>query len=299
MNCSISPIKEKQMYCSKLLNKEPIVYETYKRMVKSQKNSYSNLNTQPCTERMSNPGDTFSVTKNTKSKEYLMNMTNPNYKTQNILVNPHVSYLKYLKKNGYGFPFENRFKWQNLANGSYPTGTNTFPRHTKLVRYKNKFHEIERKKKCEPTAYSNKSLERTKRVINSEMNEKDEDYINKKHKKYPNLNKFVNVGKCGMKSFIKKTPLDYNYKGIRIVKRSHSFDLNLFMKNYALFQLPKNRKHYPGKDSVKEIFGFNRCNSWDSFKLKEKKACRKFQKKMHINPINWHVNIYNNFYGKF
>ena len=198
-----------------------------------------------------------------------------------------------MKKNGYSFPTEKRFKWQNLECCSYPAGINTFPRQKKMVKCKNEPQKEtrKRKKKIEPTAFKNKSLERTKRVINSEINEKDEDYINKRHKKYPNLNKFINVGKVGMKSFIKKTPLTFNYRGIKIVKRSHSFDLNLFMNNYALFQMPKNRKHYVGKDSIRELFPINRCNSLDSYK-KDKES-----NNLYINPVNWHVNIYNNFYG--
>lgn len=303
MNSTFSPYKEKQLYCSKLLNKEPAMYETYKRMLKSQKYSYSNLNTsQASVDTINKPIEADAVTKKYNKKENSINVNvfSPKmYKYQNNFKNPHISYLGYLKKNGYTFPTEKRFKWQNMEYCNYPSGINTFPRQKKAVKNKNEPQKEtkKRKKKCEPTAFINKSYDRTKRVINSEINEKDEDYINKRHKKYPNLNKFVNVSKDGMKSLIKKTPLIFNFRGIKMVRRSHSYDLNLFMKNYGLFQIPKNRKHYVGKDSVKDLFSINRCRSWDSYK--EDKACRKFQHNLYINPINWHVNIYNNFYGKY
>ena len=45
MNSSFIQYKEKHLYCSKLLNKNPNIYETYKKIVLSQKSSLSNLKT--------------------------------------------------------------------------------------------------------------------------------------------------------------------------------------------------------------------------------------------------------------
>ena len=45
MNSSFIQYKEKHLYCSKLLNKNPNIYVTYKRVVLSKKSSLSNLNT--------------------------------------------------------------------------------------------------------------------------------------------------------------------------------------------------------------------------------------------------------------
>jgi hypothetical protein len=268
-------------------------------MLKTQNYSNSYLNSsQASTYSINKPIETYNVTNNNNIKDNSIDVSafSPKKdKTQKSFTTPHISYFGYLKKNGYSFPNEKRFKWQDLDHRCYPTGINTFGKQKRTVKCKSKeeYETKKRKKKCESNASKNNLYERTKRVILSEVNEKDEDYINKRHKKYHNLNQFINVGKGGMKSLIEKTPLKFNYRGKKIIKKSHSFDLNLFMNNYALIHLPKNRKHYVGKDNVKELFSRNRNNSLDSYK--EDKSYRKFQNNSYINPKNLHVNIYKNF----
>ena len=118
--------------------------------------------------------------------------------------------------------------------------------------------------------------------------------ILQKHKKNPNLKKlqkFFNVGGGSMAAFLNKTPLKYNNRGIRIVKRSISYDLNLFTENDARSQLPRKR-YYKQKDDVNEILNFRKSNSFDYLTHKQNSICGNFKNKLYINPINWSFNKY-------
>lgn len=313
MNSPFNQYKEKKVYCSKLLNKAPDIYETYKRM--TQRSSFSNLNTSHASlETMNKSMDSDALRKNYKAKYNPINNSNisdtskKNFKNKNnetIIDKPHLSYLGFLKAKGYPFFYnEKRFQWQNHEGNNYPGAINTLPNHIKKIKLKNcsqKELKIKRPKKCVPSALNNMSFNRTRRVISSEANDEDGDYLAKRHKKYPNLEKsqkFLNAGEGGMANLINKTPLNYNYRGIKIVRRCNSYDLNLFMKNYAKSQLPRVRKHFVQKDDVGTILNFNKSKSMDYFKSRENKICRRFRNKIYINPINWTINNYCNFYGK-
>ena len=309
MNSPLSHYKEKQEYCSKLLSKAPDIYETYKRMLKSQKSSFSNLNTsQASLETINKPIENDAFTKNYKTKynpinSNISNNSKKNPKNNNI-DKPHLSYIGFLKTKGFPFFYkEKRFQWQNLEGNNYPGAINTLPNHRKKFKLKNasqKEFKIKRPKKCVPSALNDMSFKRTKRVIITEANDQDGDYFAKRHKINPNLKKyqkFLNAGEGGMANLINKTPLKFNYKGIRIVKRCNSCDLNLFMKNYAKYQLPRIRKHFVVKDDVYEILNFSKSNSSDYLTCRENKIC-KFKNKLYINPINWRINHYCDFYGK-
>ena len=311
MNLPFNQYKEKQVYCSKLLNKAPDIYETYKRMV--QKSSFSNLNTSHASlETISKPIDNDVLKKNYKTKYNPNNNTNnskkKNFRNKNneiIIDKPHLSYLGFLKAKGYPFFYnEKRFQWQNLEGNNYPGAINTLPNPRKKIKLKNcsqKEFKVKRAKKCVPSALNDMCFNRTRRVISAEANDQDGDYFSKRHKKNPNLKKyqkFLNAGEGGMANLINKTPLKYNYRGIKIVKRCNSYDLNLFVKNYAKNQLPRVRKHFVQKDDVREILNFNKSKSMDYFTTRENKSCRRFKNKIYINPINWRINNYCNFYGK-
>ena len=309
MNSPPSQYKEKQVYCSKLLSKAPDIYETYKRMLKSQKSSFSNLNTsQASLETINKPIENEGFTKNYKTKYNPFNNNISNNSKKNSKNNksdkPNLSYIGFLKTKGYPFFYkEKRFQWQNSEGNNYPGAINTLPNHRKKFKLKNasqKEFKIKRLKKCVPSALNDMSFNKTKRVIITEANDQDGDYFTKRHKKNPNLNiyqKFLNAGEGGMANLINKTPLKYNYKGIRIVKRCNSCDLNLFMENYAKYQFPRIRKHIEVKDNVKEILNFSKSNLSDYLTCRENKNC-KFKNKLNISPINWQINHYYNFYGK-
>ena len=304
MHSPVKRIRDKQQYCSKLINKAPKSYETYQRMLKTQRCSYSSLNTcQASIEITNRPVDNNGYKKNYCTKYDHINSgcyTKLNKINQKRLCDQRISYIGFLKKNGFSFTNEKRFKWQNLRETSYPTGINYFPRHTKIKREKSvdycqKESEIKRHKKLEPNAGKNIDFNQTKRVILSEYTGKEADYLSTRHKKYPQLNKFLNLGEGGISYLLKKAPLKYNYKGIKIVKRCQSYDLNLFTKHYAKIQIPKHKKVFVVKDHIKE---FLKKELSKEKKRIQSKSCIKFKNRLYINPINWSINKYNNlFYG--
>ena len=314
MNSPFNQYKEKQLYCSKLLNKNPDIYKTYKRMVLSKKSSLSNLNTSHASiETINKSMDNESSIRNNKTiYNSINNSTTPynskkNYKNKKNGTNnnkPHLSYLGFLKAKGFPFFYnEKRFQWQNLQANNFPGAINTFAKHKDKFKFNDCSQKeiiLKRSKKSVPSALNEMSFNRTKRVINSEVNEKDGDYFSKRHKKNPNLKKlqqFLNVGEGSMEAFLNKTPLKFNYRGIRMVKRSNSYDLNLFTENYAKSQLPR-RRHYKQKDDIKEILNFRKSNSFDYLTHKQNRICGNFKYKLYLNPINWSFNKHCYFCGK-
>lgn len=302
MNSPINSYRDRKIYCAKLISKAPTVYETYQRMLKTQR-SLSNLNTyQASIETINKPLENES-----SYKKFPVNhngISNQNLKNKKKLIDYHISYIGFLKKNGYTFNNEKRFQWQNLKENSYPVGINSLPRHKKLVKLNKKYNsqkefEIKRHKKCEPTAYNNNSFNRTKRVIITEFNDKEEDYLARRHKKYPQTNNMFNSSDGGIRYLIKKAPLDFNYRGIKMVKKCKSSDLNLFMNNYAKLQIRRSRKFFMEKDHIRGIVDRTKEHSMDSISKIESKLCSKFRDKLYVNPINWSINNYNSFfYGK-
>jgi len=98
---------------------------------------------------------------------------------------------------------------------------------------------------------------------------------------------------------LNKTPLNQEFKGIKKIKRNNSYELNLFGKDYSKFELPKtDRKHFNDKKVDNIIFDLKKFKSLDNVKYKENKRYKKYKKYVEINPINWNIIKYKNFYGK-
>ena len=289
---SIKQNRKKQLYSSKIFSIAPEVYETYKKMQKSQSNLCSSLNTsQTSLETINRIPDNFAINKKNSSKYKPINNQKSNKNNKNKNTKPHLSYIGFLKSKGYPvITNEKRFKWQNLEHNDYPTGTTVF--HKIKRNYKNnnckEEYKFKKAKKCVPYEWSDMSLNKTKRVFNTDINDKNNDDIFNKSQKSLKFEKID-----GLRSLIKKTPLKYDYKGIRILKKSNSLDLNLFIKDYAINDIPKVRKHFAQKDKVKDIC-FNSNKSMDSIKIG--KCCKQFKKYIGVNPLNWRIFNYKNFY---
>ena len=304
--------KEKKLYSSKILYKAPNIYETYKRMKQNKNISFSELNTSRSSIDGINKQIDYNLT--TKNNEKNFNFNNQinltdrniqnNKKTKNVQNKPHLSYLGFLESKGFAFVSnEPRFKWQNTNNYNYPTGINTFQRTKKHFKmnyddYSKMEYEYKRQKKYVHSPSNDYSLNLTKRVLNTDENNKnDEELFVKKIKKKKNVKKFLNVG--GIMSLLKKTPLKQEFKGVKRIKRNNSYDLNLFGKDYAKYELPKtNKKHFKDKNVDNDIFGLHKFKSFDNIKYKESKSFKKYKKYIEINPINWNIINYKNFYGK-
>lgn len=302
--------KLKKTYHSKLLYSAPAIYEAYKKMQQSKKINLSNQNTsQTSLEVMSYPLE------NNISKNNYININNTISRTKkhnNISRNvsniykPHLSYTNFIKTKGFPFNREKRFKWQNPNENNYPTGVNIFPKVSRHIIVKNYFQngingfynlknekfDLERKcrKKHIYLPSNDISFNRTRRVLNTEIESESTDYFERKHKKPSSLdkyNKFVNVG--GIAELLKKTPIDFKYRGIKIVKRSNSCDLNLFRNDYGRFEKPKVRKHFIQKDNI--VLGLKRNKSMDYYK----NNIYLIKNNEYIKPS---IKRNNNFYGK-
>ena len=307
--------KEKQIYSSKILYKAPNIYETYKRMIQSKNINLSDLNTSRTSiDGLNNKNYTTMTARNNKHKYKLINfidsknneIKNSEKKQKTIKkTKPYLSYLGFLESKGFAFHSnEQRFKWQNTDNYNYPTGINTFQKtkkHVKINIDTNMEYKYKRQKKFIFSTSNDNSFEHTQRVLNTDRNNKkdrfDGDIFYKKSKKKINFQKFVNVG--GVAEFLKKTPLKENIKGVKRIKRRKSYDLNLFGNDYAKFEIPtKVKKHFKDKNIDNDIFGRKKYKSIDDNRIKGRKIFKKFNNYIDINPINWHIINYNNFYGK-
>ena len=304
--------KEKKLYSSKILYKAPNIYETYKRMKQNKNISFSELNTSRSSIEGINKIDYNISTKNNEKNFTFNNKNNltdrniqKNDKQKKVQIKPHLSYLGFLESKGFAFVSnEPRFKWQNTYNYNYPTGINTFQRTKKHFKinfddYSKMEYEYKRQKKYIYSPSNDSSLNLTKRVLNTDENHNnnDEELIIKKNKKRKNVKKFLNVG--GIMSLLKKTPLKQEFKGVKRIKRKNSYDLNLFGKDYAKFELPKTvKRHFKDKNVDNDIFGLHKFKSFDNIKPKENKSCSKYKKYIEINPVNWNIINYKNFYGK-
>ena len=264
----------KKLYSSQLLFTAPKIYDTYQKMQYITKVAYSNQNTsQTSLETINNNPleDKFIYNKNNKKTNKSQNQKANIFKNNKIKKNkPYLSYLDFLKTKGFSFNKEKRFIWQNLDEKSFPTGINTFPKTSKHIKiknyfengfegfYKNKFENIEKKRKKRHIFLRSNdiSFNRTKRVLFTEIDDKSIDYFERKHKKSSTIDKFYNKTFGGIATLIKKTPLTIKNRGIKIVKKSNSCELNLFRSDYGKFELAKVRKHFPSRSN--DIFGLRK-----------------------------------------
>jgi len=318
--------KNKQLYSTKLSTAAPDIYETYQKMKINQKISYSNQNTsQTSLETIKHPSDNYSyITKyyiipNNNLNTINQNQTNNNKKSriQRNADKPHLSYIGFIKQKGMPFPQEKRFKWQNLNNHNYPSSMVTFPntsRHYKIKSYFQKgfkgFYDEKNKDIVEKKSHKKHiqlpsndiSFNRTRRVLDTSIDDKSTDYFERRHKKCSSLekyNRYVNCGP-GVAGIIRKTPWKIFNKGIRVVKRNRSSDLNLFRDDYSQsldrIELSKVRKHFAQKDH--DIFGLKRNKSMDYINNNCNGYFKKQQNNEDINYKNWKINNYKNIDGK-
>ena len=316
--------KNKQLYSTKLSTVAPDIYETYQKMKYNQKISYSNQNTlQTSIETIRYPSDNYSYT----TKYYLVqnnlntisqNQSNNTKKGRIHRINadkPHLSYLGFIKQKGLPFAQEKRFKWQNLNEHNYPSSMVTFPnisRHYKIKSYFQKgfkgFYDEKNKDIVEKRSHKKHiqlpsndiSFNRTRRVLDTSIDDKSTDYFERRHKKYSSIdkyNRYVNCGR-GVAAIIRKTPWKIFNKGIKIVKRNRSTDLNLFRDDYSQsldkLEFSKVKKHYAQKDH--DIFGLKKNKSMDYINLND--DINKQKNNADINYINWKINNYNDLNGK-
>lgn len=316
--------KNKQLYSTKLSTVAPDIYETYQKMKYNQKISYSNQNTlQTSIETIRYPSDNYSYT----TKYYLVqnnlntinqNQSNNTKKGRIHRINadkPHLSYLGFIKQKGLPFAQEKRFKWQNLNEHNYPSSMVTFPnisRHYKIKSYFQKgfkgFYDEKNKDIVEKRSHKKHiqlpsndiSFNRTRRVLDTSIDDKSTDYFERRHKKYSSIdkyNRYVNCGR-GVAAIIRKTPWKIFNKGIKIVKRNRSTDLNLFRDDYSQsldkLEFSKVKKHYAQKDH--DIFGLKKNKSMDYINLNDDN--NKQKNNADINYINWKINNYNDLNGK-
>lgn len=304
MESTLNKNKEKKMYYNKLLYKAPDCYETYKRMLKNQK-ALSDLSTSRTSlEGISDRGNITTRHKLPKYNHYIHVDIIPESKIiKNKKIKINLPYLGYLDSKGYPFTSnEQRFKWQNTENYSYPTGINTFQKSKKHIKIKYNNQEefaYKRGKKFIFSESNDNSFNRTQRVINAEINEKTDDKNLNKTRKKINLQKFLNVG--GISNLIKNTPLKVPFKGVKRIKRKFSYELNLFGNDYPKFELPKtNKKHFLDKNHDNDIFNYKNNKSMDN--IKKDRFCFKKNNNNYLltniiyRKIN-NVNNYNNFYG--
>ena len=316
--------KNKQLYSTKLSTAAPDIYETYQKMKYNQKISYSNQNTlQTSIETIRYPSDNYSYT----TKYYLVqnnlntinqNQSNKAKKDRIHRINadkPHLSYLGFIKQKGLPFAQEKRFKWQNLNEHNYPSSMVTFPnisRHYKIKSYFQKgfkgFYDEKNKDIVEKRSHKKHiqlpsndiSFNRTRRVLDTSIDDKSTDYFERRHKKYSSIdkyNRYVNCGR-GVAAIIRKTPWKIFNKGIKIVKRNRSTDLNLFRDDYSQsldrLEFSKVKKHYAQKDH--DIFGLKKNKSMDYINLNDDN--NKQKNNADINYINWKINNYKDLNGK-
>lgn len=316
--------KNKQLYSTKLSTAAPDIYETYQKMKYNQKISYSNQNTlQTSIETIRYPSDNYSYT----TKYYLVqnnlntisqNQSNNTKKGRIHRINadkPHLSYLGFIKQKGLPFAQEKRFKWQNLNEHNYPSSMVTFPnisRHYKIKSYFQKgfkgFYDEKNKDIVEKRSHKKHiqlpsndiSFNRTRRVLDTSIDDKSTDYFERRHKKYSSIdkyNRYVNCGR-GVAAIIRKTPWKIFNKGIKIVKRNRSTDLNLFRDDYSQsldrLEFSKVKKHYAQKDH--DIFGLKKNKSMDYINLNDDN--NKQKNNADINYINWKINNYKDLNGK-
>jgi hypothetical protein len=144
------------------------------------------------------------------------------------------------------------------------------------------------------------SFNRTRRVLDTSIDDKSTDYFERRHKKYSSIdkyNRYVNCGR-GVAAIIRKTPWKIFNKGIKIVKRNRSTDLNLFRDDYSQsldkLEFSKVKKHYAQKDH--DIFGLKKNKSMDYINLND--DINKQKNNADINYINWKINNYNDLNGK-
>ena len=316
--------KNKHLYSTKLSRAAPEIYEAYQKMKYNQKISYSNQNTlQTSIETIRYPSDNYSYT----TKYYLVqnnlntisqNQSNNTKKGRIHRINadkPHLSYLGFIKQKGLPFAQEKRFKWQNLNEHNYPSSMVTFPnisRHYKIKSYFQKgfkgFYDEKNKDIVEKRSHKKHiqlpsndiSFNRTRRVLDTSIDDKSTDYFERRHKKYSSIdkyNRYVNCGR-GVAAIIRKTPWKIFNKGIKIVKRNRSTDLNLFRDDYSQsldrLEFSKVKKHYAQKDH--DIFGLKKNKSMDYINLND--DINKQKNNADINYINWKINNYNDLNGK-
>ena len=318
--------KNKHLYSTKLSRAAPEIYETYQKMKYNQKISYSNQNTsQTSLETIKHPSDNY----NYITKYYIVqnnlntinqNQSNNTKKSRIQRINadkPHLSYLGFIKQKGFPFAQEKRFKWQNLNEHNYPSAMITFPnisRHYKIKSYFQKgfkgFYDMKNKDIVEKKSHKKHiqlpsndiSFNRTRRVLDTSIDDKSTDYFERRHKKCSSIDKYSRFVNCGggVAAIIRKTPWKINNRGIKIVRRNRSSDLNLFRDDYSQsldrIELSKVRKHFIPKDN--DIFGLKKNKSMDYINTNFNGDTNKKQNNVEINYWNLKNNNYNNLNGK-
>lgn len=317
--------KNKHLYSTKLSRAAPDIYETYQKMKYNQKISYSNQNTsQTSLETIKHSLDNSSDI--TKYSRVQNNLNTINQNQANNIKNkrkernsdkPHLSYLGFIKQKGFPFAQEKRFKWQNLDEHQYPSTMITFPnisRHYKIKSYFQKgfkgFYDEKNKDIVEKKSHKKHiqlpsndiSFNKTRRVLDTSIDDKSTDYFERRHKKCSSIEKYNRFVNCdgGVAAIIRKTPWKIFNKGIRIVKRNRSSDLNLFRDDYAQnldrIELSKVRKHFAQKDH--DIFGLKRNKSMDYINTNLNDHANKHQNNADLDCKNWKINNYKNLNGK-
>lgn len=310
--------KNKQLYSTKLSRAAPDIYETYQKMKFNQKVSYSNQNTsQTSLETIKHPSDNYSYINKyyiVKNNLNTINQNQPNNTKRNRIqrINedkPHLSYLGFIKQKGFPFAQEKRFKWQNLNEHNYPSSMVTFPnisRHYKIKSYFQKgfkgFYDEKNKDIVEKKSHKKHiqlpsndiTFNRTRRVLDTSIDDKSSDYFERRHKKCSSIekyNRYLNSD-GGVSAIIRKTPWKIFNKGIKIVKRNRSIDLNLFRDDYSQsldrIELSKVRKHFAQKDH--DIFGLKKNKSLDLINTNLNGDINKQKNYGEVNYYNFKIN---------
>lgn len=275
---SLTKYKEKLVYTSQLLFKAPSIYHTFKKMSKNPSTCSSNVNTAQTSIVALNQSSNYSTLSKNQAKHKPINRPKTNDKKFYIpKYNPKFSYMKYFKTKIVPFDSnEPRFKWQDLTKNNYPKCINNLNKiakdyyHAKCFYFQNGFKGFysstskafdlpiqKRQKKSVLSPLNNNTYDKTKRVIFPSSNNENNDYLNKRHKKPSSLkryNSYDNLG--GLRNLYNKTPINKNKKeGIKIVKRDHSYDLNLFREDYGQIEYYRKKRYFEIKDSI--VFGYN------------------------------------------
>lgn len=310
--------KNKQLYSTKISRVAPDIYETYQKMKFNQKVSYSNQNTsQTSLETIKHPSDNYSYINKyyiVKNNLNTINQNQPNNTKRNRIqrINedkPHLSYLGFIKQKGYPFAQEKRFKWQNLNEHNYPSSMVTFSnisRHYKIKSYFQKgfkgFYDEKNKDIVEKKSHKKHiqlpsndiTFNRTRRVLDTSIDDKSSDYFERRHKKCSSIekyNRYLNSD-GGVAAIIRKTPWKIFNKGIKIVKRNRSNDLNLFRDDYSQsldrIELSKVRKHFAQKDH--DIFGLKKNKSMDLINTNLNGDINKQKNNGEVNYYNFKIN---------
>ena len=118
--------KEKLVYTSQLLFKAPAIYHTYKKMVKNQNSSYSNVNTAQTSLALINQSSNYSTLNKNQLKHKPISRPKKEIKKNFIpKTKPKLSYKQFIKPKIVPFDSnEPRFNWQNINKRFYPTGVN-------------------------------------------------------------------------------------------------------------------------------------------------------------------------------